>query len=136
MIPTEAALDIIEQARKIITEKNVIHEMVQTKKGRLSGELRIGIIATLAPYLLPLFIKSFTGKYPGVKLIVNEMMTEFIVQRLREGRIDAGLLVTPLQEKGIREQQQLFLSVMRESIAFLRNHDELPYSLPAWVRVF
>jgi LysR family hydrogen peroxide-inducible transcriptional activator len=103
VIPTEAGAAIIEQARKILSEKSVINEIVQTKKGELSGELRVGIIPTLAPYLLPLFIRSFIKKFPQVKLIVNEIMTENIIQRLREGSIDAGLLVTPLQEKGIRE---------------------------------
>ena len=103
VIPTEAGTAIIEQARRILSEKSVIAEIVQIKKGELSGELRIGIIPTLAPYLLPLFVQSFTKKFPQVKLVVNEIMTDNIIQRLREGSIDAGLLVTPLQEKGIRE---------------------------------
>lgn len=104
VIPTEAGSEIIEQAKKVLAEKNKISELVHRRKGKLAGELRIGIIPTLAPYILPLFIRNFNAKFPEVKLIVNEMMTGFIVQRLREGRIDVGLLVTPLQEKGIREQ--------------------------------
>jgi LysR family hydrogen peroxide-inducible transcriptional activator len=75
VIATEAGAAIIDQARKIIAEKNVINEIIQQKKAVLTGELRIGIIPTLAPYLLPLFVQSFNKKYPNVKLIVNEMMT-------------------------------------------------------------
>src|SRR6185369_953746 len=52
VVPTEVGVEIIEQARRILSEKNVINELVQTKKGILTGELRIGIIPTLAPYLL------------------------------------------------------------------------------------
>lgn len=112
VVPTENGIEIIEQARKIIGEKNLLLEKVQNKKSILSGELRIGIIPTLAPYLLPLFVQSITKKYPGVKLIVNEMMTELIVSRLREGRIDVGLLVTPLQENGISEHVLFYEELM------------------------
>lgn len=103
VVPTEAGMEIIEQARKVLSERNVIQEIVQHKRGILTGELRIGIIPTLAPYLLPLFVPVFNKKYPHVKLIVQEMLTEYIIKRLREGRIDTGILVTPLQEKGIKE---------------------------------
>ncbi len=126
VIPTEAGTAIIEQARKILSEKSVIGEIVQIKKGELSGELRVGIIPTLAPYLLPLFVQSFTNKFPQVKLVVNEIMTENIIQRLREGSIDAGLLVTPLQEKGIREHvlfyEELVAYVSRKNGVFKKNY--------------
>lgn len=103
VVPTEAGMEIIEQARKVLAERNQINEIVQHRRGILTGELRIGIIPTLAPYLLPLFVPAFNKKYPQVKLIVQEMRTEDIISRLREGRIDTGILVTPLQEKGIKE---------------------------------
>jgi LysR family hydrogen peroxide-inducible transcriptional activator len=126
VIPTEAGREVIEQARKILGEKHVISEIVQAKKGVLSGELRIGIIPTLAPYLLPLFIQSFTSKYPQIKLIVNEMTTETLVARLREGRIDVGILVTPLQENGIREQvlfyEELLVYVSRKNAAYKKTY--------------
>src|SRR5580698_870515 len=54
VIPTEAGREIIAQARRILSERQVIDEIVQIRKGVLTGELRIGIIPTLAPYLLPL----------------------------------------------------------------------------------
>jgi LysR family hydrogen peroxide-inducible transcriptional activator len=125
VIPTEAGLDIIEQARKILAEKGMIQEIVQAKKGVLSGELRIGIIPTLAPYLLPLFIQGFTEKYPNIKLVVNELTTELMVTRLREGRIDVGILVTPLQENGIREHvlfyEELLVYVSRKNAAYKKT---------------
>jgi LysR family hydrogen peroxide-inducible transcriptional activator len=92
----------------------------------LTGEIRIGIIPTLAPYLLPLFIQSFTTKYPQIKLVVNEMTTEMVVTRLREGRIDVGILVTPLQENGIREQvlfyEELLVYVSRKNAAYKKTY--------------
>jgi LysR family transcriptional regulator, hydrogen peroxide-inducible genes activator len=88
--------------------------------------LRIGIIPTLAPYLLPLFVQGFTAKYPQIKLVVNELTTESVVSRLREGRIDVGILVTPLQEIGIREQvlfyEELLVYVSRKNAAWKKTY--------------
>ena len=126
VIPTEAGRELIDQARKILSEASVIGEIVQAKKGVLTGELRIGIIPTLAPYLLPLFIQGFTGKYPQIKLVVGEMTTESVVARLREGRIDVGILVTPLQENGIREHvlfyEELLVYVSRKNAAYKKHY--------------
>ncbi len=112
VVPTEAGMDIIFQARKILAERNIIQEIVLTKKGIMMGELKVGIIPTLAPYLLPLFIQNFTASYPEIKLVVSEMTTETIIKRLREGRVDVGILVTPLQEQGIKEQPLFYESLL------------------------
>ena len=120
VIPTEAGSEIIDQARKILSEKKIINEIVQHKKGVLTGQLHIGIIPTLAPYLLPLFVLNFTRKYPQIKLIVNELTTEFVISRLREGRIDAGILVTPLEEKGIKEHVLFY----EELVAYTSKKNE------------
>lgn len=103
VVPTEIGQQLVEQAKKVLSEKNMIDELVQIKKGILTGELKIGIIPTLAPYLLPLFIQQFTAKHPEVRLIVSELTTEKIISRLKESRIDVGILVTPLNETGIKE---------------------------------
>lgn len=104
VIPTENGKDVIAQARRILAEVEGLQDIVDKKHGPHKGELKIGIIPTLAPYLLPLFVQSFTQKYPKVKLTVHEMTTELIISRLREGRLDVAILVTPLNEKGISEE--------------------------------
>jgi LysR family transcriptional regulator, hydrogen peroxide-inducible genes activator len=129
VVPTETGVEIINQARKIIAERNSLLETIQNKKGIVTGELRIGIIPTLAPYLLPLFIQPFAKKYPAVRLVVHEMMTELIISRLREGKIDAGILVTPLQEAGIKE----FVLFYEELMAYVSKKNtvyEKTYVLP------
>lgn len=129
VVPTETGAAIIDQARIILAERDTLMETVQNKKGVLAGELRIGIIPTLAPYLLPLFIQSLTKKYPAVRLVVHEMMTELIISRLREGKIDAGILVTPLQETGIKE----YVLFYEELMAYVSRHNavyEKTYILP------
>lgn len=112
VIPTEAGREIIEHAKKIIAERDGLLDVVQMRKGILSGELRIGIIPTLAPYLLPLFVRELVKNYPSVKLVVQEMMTDLIIERLRDGSIDAGILVTPLNEQGIREDVLFYEELM------------------------
>lgn len=126
VIPTEAGMEIIEHARRILAERDAMMEMLNARKGMLSGELKIGIIPTLAPYLLPLFVQDFTKRYSGVKLVVNEMMTDSIVSRLREGSIDAGILVTPLQETGIKEYtlfyEELLVYVSKKNQDFKKHY--------------
>lgn len=121
VIPTEAGKDIIRQAKKVLAEVSVIDDIVQTRKDVLKGQLKVGIIPTLAPYLLPLFVQSFTRKYPQVKLVVNEMTTDFLIERLREGKIDVAILVTPLQEPGIREYNLFY----EELLAYVSKKNSL-----------
>ena len=126
VLPTQAGIEIISQARQILSQRDTMEDLIQTRKGVISGELKIGIIPTLAPYLLPLFVQTFTKKFPLVKLIVNELTTEFIMLRLREGRIDAGILVTPLQVNGIKEDvlfyEELVAYVSKNSAAYKKNY--------------
>lgn len=103
VIPTEIGNEIIAQARRVLKEVSDIPDLVHQYKGRITGEIRIGIIPTLAPYLLPLFIQSFLEDYPEVELIVTELLTERIEEKLKAGTIDVGILVTPLHNKSLKE---------------------------------
>lgn len=71
VVPTETGRAIIEQARKVLKEAAELREIVENQREILRGELRLGIIPTLAPYLLPLFLKSFSEKYPDIRLIIS-----------------------------------------------------------------
>jgi len=126
VLPTEPGFDIIDHARKILAERDLLTEMLAAKKGVVNGELKIGVIPTLAPYLLPLFIPAFTKKYPNVRLVINELTTDVVISRLREGRIDAGVLVTPLNEKGIKEDvlfyEEMLAYVSKNNAAFKKTY--------------
>lgn len=129
VVPTTGGSEVIAYARKIIDERNNLTDHLQLHKGILAGDLKIGVIPTLAPYLLPLFIPSFTKNYPGIKLIVNEMTTNIIVEQLKEGKIDAGILVTPLHEAGIKEDV-LFYEEMMAYISPKNTAYKKTYVLP------
>lgn len=104
IVPTEVGAKLIAQAKIILQEAGRMKELVNEAKGEISGELNIGIIPTLSPYLLPLFVQSFLQKYPKVKLKVNEFTTEHILEDLQSGKLDAGILATPLGNASLVEQ--------------------------------
>jgi LysR family hydrogen peroxide-inducible transcriptional activator len=103
VVPTEIGEEIIAQARVLLSESRKIKEIISDRQKELSGELKIGIIPTVSPYLLPRIITRFIEKYPQVKLIVWEQTTEEIIQKLKLGTIDCGILSTPLHEASILE---------------------------------
>jgi len=103
VVPTEIGEEIIAQARILLSESQKIKEIVSDRQKELSGELKIGIIPTVSPYLLPRIITRFIEKYPQVKLIVWEQTTEEIIQKLKLGTLDCGILSTPLHEANILE---------------------------------
>lgn len=102
--PTDAGALIIAQARKIVHEVDRIEDIVKNLHNDMSGEIRLGVIPTLAPYLLPLFITSFSNKYPNVVIIVEELQTLQIIAKIKNDTLNAGLLATPLATPGILEQ--------------------------------
>jgi LysR family hydrogen peroxide-inducible transcriptional activator len=104
VVPTDVGEKIIAQARRILGETAKMKELVNHERGELSGELRLGIIPTIAPYLLPLIVKEFTKSYPKISLYINEFTTYNIIEKLKTGQIDVGILATPLKEKTIKEQ--------------------------------
>lgn len=106
--PTPIGRKIIHQARMALQEVSRIEELVHTEKGEIEGELKLGVIPTLAPYLLPLFLETFVKKYPNVDLIIEELQTQSIIDKLKEDSLDAGILVTPLKMKGIMEKHLFY----------------------------
>ena len=104
LIPTDVGVRIIEQSRTVLKQSEEITNIVKDHKNLVSGMLRIGIIPTLAPYLLPIFIGNYKKKYPNIFIKVVEATTENIVELLNKDLIDVGILVTPLHEEKIIEK--------------------------------
>ena len=101
--PTEIGVEIIDQARILLAESEKIREIITDRQKELSGELKVGIIPTVSPYILPKIIGGFIHKYPQVKLIVWEQTTEDIIQQLKLGTLDCGIMSTPLRESALTE---------------------------------
>ncbi len=101
--PTLFGEKILLQSQVVVQESKRIDEMIKEEKQTLEGDLHLGIIPTLAPYILPIFLENFTCKYPKVKLIVEEMETALIVKALKRDQLDGALLATPLLDDQITE---------------------------------
>lgn len=119
VIPTEIGEGIIAQARLVLREAQKVKQMIVDQKDALAGELRIGIIPTLAPYLLPPLYQYMRQKYPQLNLVIKETITEEVIQELKSNRLDCGIIVTPLKDSAIKENvlfyEELFVYVSKKN---------------------
>ncbi|NBP70072.1 MAG: hydrogen peroxide-inducible genes activator, partial [Cytophagia bacterium] len=119
VIPTEIGASIIAQARITLREAGIIRQIIEEQKDNMTGEIRIGVIPTLAPYLLPQLFKNIREKYPQINLVIKETITEEIIQELKNNRLDCGIVVTPLKDSSIKEDimfyEELFVYVSKKN---------------------
>jgi len=122
VIPTEIGASIIAQARIILRESRMIQDLINTQKDTMTGELRVGVIPTLAPYLLPPLFQQIREKYPQLNLVIKETITEEILHELKSNRLDCGIVVTPLNDVSIKEDilfyEELFVYVSRKNALY------------------
>jgi LysR family transcriptional regulator, hydrogen peroxide-inducible genes activator len=91
--PTERGVTIIAQARSVLAERDALYGLVR-KDGPVTGELRLGVIPTVSPYLMPRLAPMMTERYPQVRLSVEEVTTARLMERLRRGHVDAAVVAT------------------------------------------
>lgn len=100
---TKSGEKFLLKAKQIIREFNALKKMVSNEKEDLTGVYKIGVIPTIAPYLIPLFVGEFANKHPQTILEFEELKSEEIIDQIKKGSIDIGILVTPLNEPNIVE---------------------------------
>jgi LysR family hydrogen peroxide-inducible transcriptional activator len=103
ILPTARGKEFLLQARAVNQEFEKLNTLSGEARDEVAGLFRIGIIPTLSPYIVPLFIESFSKQYPKARLMIEELKTHEIVEALGKDQIDAGLLATPLQIGGLHE---------------------------------
>lgn len=89
---------ILQHARQIMEQADVIEQLARDQQDPLAGPLRIGAIPTLSPYLMPLILAPLKKQHPQMKLVLSEELTDILLTRLRNHEIDAALLATPVEE--------------------------------------
>jgi LysR family hydrogen peroxide-inducible transcriptional activator len=99
---------VLEQAKIVLREAGRISDIIQAEKNNTSGELRLGIIPTIAPYLIPLFIKPIGEKYPELRLEISELTTSVILDKLKSDELDCGLMATPPPDAELAETPVYF----------------------------
>ena len=92
VMPTEAGEVVLAQVRETLREFHSIKEVVQQLKGEVSGKIRLGVIPTIAPYLLHRFVPEFVQRYPKVEIEVREMKTADVIEALNRDQIDVALV--------------------------------------------
>ena len=105
---TDVGKKIVNQARNIVNESYRIQDIVDQQKGFIGGEFKLGIIPTIMPTLLPMFLKSFIKNHPKVKLKIEELTTDEIISRIKDGHLDAAIAATPLEDENIKERVLYF----------------------------
>ena len=118
---TEKGLAFIEQSKVIIREHHRLMDMSKTSQKEVSGDFHLGIIPTVAPYLIHWFINDFSKRFPKVQLRIEELQTEKIIEELHEDRLDGGILATPLHEEGIQEAPLYY----EEFLVYINNQHPL-----------
>jgi LysR family hydrogen peroxide-inducible transcriptional activator len=103
VVPTREGEEIIARAKQIMADVGRLKEFTKELKHEISGELKLAVIPTLAPYLLPLFLKSFIEGHPLLKITIRELVTNDILTALKNGDVDIGLLATPLNDLRLQE---------------------------------
>ena len=101
--PTSVGERIIRQAQKALMETNRINELITESKGTVGGQLTLSIGPTIAPYLLPKFIKHYRQSYPSVELTVKEMKADHMLEAILNGEIDAGIAISDNARQGVLE---------------------------------
>jgi LysR family hydrogen peroxide-inducible transcriptional activator len=98
VVITPVGAQVVEHARMALQQVRLLKEAAQAHRDPVSGPLRLGVIPTLSPYLMPLVLRPLIARHPKLRLVLSEEMTAALLQRLRRHEIDAALLATPLED--------------------------------------
>jgi LysR family hydrogen peroxide-inducible transcriptional activator len=93
---TPTGAKVVERARRLLQESDAIVELAKTDRDPLSGQLRVALIPTVGPYLLPRVAPALSRDLPKLKLLLYEYQTAPLIERLRAGEIDMGILALPV----------------------------------------
>ena len=99
---TEDGAKFLERAREVVAAANRLADFSDKLQEEFGGALKIGIIPTLGPFLVPLFIDPLQRDYPDFKLDIYETITEKVVNGVRSGDLDVGIISTPIEVYGIQ----------------------------------
>lgn len=103
VLVTGAGADVVERARRILSDVDDLRHAATGTSGGLTGRLRLGVIPTIAPYLLPDAVRDVAEAHPALELYLREDRTEPLVAQLLAGELDVLLLALPLDRAGVEE---------------------------------
>lgn len=98
VVLTEMGEKLVPRIRSILSEIRSLEEMTTQKRGILQGSVRLGIIPTIAPYLVPLLIPQLRADYPDIEIELREAVTSRLIDDLRGGKLDAIIAALPIED--------------------------------------
>ena len=101
---TPLGVQIVAQAERVLEQTAAIREIAKQNKDPLTGQLRLGVIYTVAPYLLPQLVRSVIERVPQMPLVLQENFTAKLVEMLRQGELDAAIMAQPFPQQGLLVQ--------------------------------
>jgi LysR family hydrogen peroxide-inducible transcriptional activator len=119
VLTTDIGMKIIEQAKSTIREAKRVQEIIENEKGDFSGTLRIGIIPTISPYLIPRFAPAFVRKYPKVQMKIEELLSNEIIKKLQNDQLDVGIMIG---REGLQGLVKIPLFYEQFLLYFSKNH--------------
>lgn len=122
---TAFAEALAPRVRAILREVDELGEMARAAQGALSGRLRLGVIPTIAPYLLPRLITAIAAEFPTVDLHVRESLTQRLVDELTDGQIDAALVALPIDNPTLT-----LVELFSEHLVFVRPESDASHPAP------
>ena len=122
--------DFLARAQEILVRVDDLDELVRSSKDALSGRLRLGIIPTVAPYLLPEIITALGDRFPGLEIEPRESVTQSLVESLLASRLDAAIVALPISEAALRE-----FAIFEEEFYLVRPSSEAGQPVPSPARL-
>jgi LysR family hydrogen peroxide-inducible transcriptional activator len=114
------------KARQILLGVEELEDLVRASRGPLAGRLRLGIIPTVAPYLLPQIIASLSDRFPDLELELRESVTRSLIDDLQEARLDLAIVALPISEPTLQE-----FALFEEEFVLVRHRDEAEKPVPS-----
>jgi LysR family hydrogen peroxide-inducible transcriptional activator len=105
VVLTEIGHELVERARRVLREADEIIHLARDFRDPLSGNLAVALIPTAGPYLLPLIAKKLRKQLPTLHLMLHEYQTAILIDKLRKGEIDVGILALPITADGIDSRE-------------------------------
>jgi LysR family hydrogen peroxide-inducible transcriptional activator len=123
---TSLGEQFLARARKIMLEVDEIGELSRSAQSPLAGRLRLGVIPTIAPYLLPEMIKALLRRFPELQFQLRESVTRTLIGDLLESRLDAAIVALPISEPGLHEYR-----LFAEDFVLVRPREDEAKPVPA-----
>ena len=101
--PTDIGLKVTEQAQSVLTSVSDIEAYARHHRGVLTGRLRLGVIPSIAPYVLPSLLPLVRERYPGIELHIRESQTHRLTEELNQGSLDVLLAALPVDARGTEQ---------------------------------